>query len=100
MLAISVEFEAVTSEYFEHSNSSSAGLEVFVSFDSLLPTRYVTVNHFKDQCDIDNIINYVFNNEFNDLVESLITQEIFFKIFNELVAFNIRIICVAVYKEL
>ena len=46
-----------------------------------------------------NVISFVFNNEFNDLVESLITHEIFYKIFNELVAFNIRIICVAVYKE-
>jgi len=79
---------------------SSAELEVFVSFESLLLARNETVNHFKDQCDIDNVSHYVVDNEFNDLVESLITQEKLLKIFNELVAFNIRIICVAVYKEL
>ena len=73
----------------EHFAPSSAELEVFVSFESLLLARNVTFNHFKDPCDIDNVISYVFNNEFNGLVESLITQEIILKIFNELVAFNI-----------
>ena len=94
MLAISGEFEMESfRNLLEDFTPSSAGLEVFVSFESLLLTRNVTFNHFKDPCDIDNVISYVFNNEFNDLVESLITQEILLKIFNELVAFNIRIIC-------
>ena len=77
MLAISGEFEMESfRNLLEDFTPSSAGLEVFVSFESLLVARNVTVNHFKDQCDIDTVINCVVDNEFNSLVESLITREI------------------------
>ena len=66
-------------------------LEVFDHFDSLLLTPYVNVLTWLI-ISRANVIRYVFNSEFNDLVESLITQGIFLKIFNELAAFRFRII--------
>ena len=65
----------------------SRGLEVSTIWDKLLllATWLLTISRA-------NVIRYVNNNEFNDLVESLITYGILLKIFNELAAFHFRII--------